>query len=151
MHPCSRCHRHVLVTASDCPFCGAPQRDTGTSLGGFAGVLLGLALAGCGDDTSPDPTGASSTMTTMSTEPTAGESTTGGSNATTEVEGGEAADYGGSGPIEESGLETTPADSGSSDESSGETSGSTGTDTGSSTTDTGSAESADYGGATPRD
>lgn len=90
-------------------------------------------------------------MTTMSTEPTAGESTTGGSNATTEVEGGEAADYGGSGPIEESGLETTPADSGSSDESSGETSGSTGTDTGSSTTDTGSAESADYGGATPRD
>lgn len=150
MHPCSRCHRHVLVTASDCPFCGAPQRDTGTSLGGFAGVLLGLALVGCGDDSTPDPTGASSTMTTTtSPEPTSGDSTTGGSNVTTEVEGGEAADYGGSGPIEESGLETTPAESSSGDESSGSTD-SSGTDTGSSTSDTGSAESADYGGAAPR-
>lgn len=148
MHPCSRCHRHVLVSASECPFCGSPQRDTGTSLGGFAGVLLGLALAGCGDDTTPDPTGASSTMTT-SPEPTAGDSTTGGTNVTTEVEGGEAADYGGSGPIEDSGLETTPVES-SSGEDSSSSGDSSGTDTGATTTDTGSAESADYGGAAPR-
>ncbi len=138
-----------MVSATQCPFCATPQRDTGPGLVGFAGVLLGLALAGCGDD-SGEPTtsvGETSMTTTDATDTDSATST--GTGMTTAVSQSESAasDYGG--PEVTSEVDTsTSVGSASSDSTGG--SDSTGTDSGSSTTDTGSAESADYGGAAPR-
>jgi hypothetical protein len=157
MHPCSRCRRHVLVSTTQCPFCGAAQRDIATHLGGFAGVLLGLALVGCGDD-SETATNAESTMTA----PTETDGTTdpGTSVGVTDSESAEVSDYGGPGSgVDTSTTESTTAsstDASSSTDAASSTdgessSGSSGTDTGSSTSDTGSAEGADYGAAPPRE
>jgi len=159
MYPCSSCRRHVLGSASVCPFCAAPQRDTGSQLGAFAGVLLGLALVGCGDDgTEPTTSVAETTMTMTTTDPTdtdASTSTGGGTTTAAMTETAEASDY--AGPEVTSDFDSSDTQEESSDTSSGDTSSdsggseSTGTDTGSATTDTGTAEGADYGAAPPRD
>lgn len=158
MHPCSSCRRHVLGSASVCPFCAAPQRDTGPQLGAFAGVLLGLALVGCGDDTEPTTSVGETTMTTTATtDPTDTDaSTSNGMTTAVSTESATASDY--AGPEVTSDVDTTDtleeSSSSADDTSSGSDSGgseSTGTDTGSATTDTGTAEGADYGAAPPRD
>jgi hypothetical protein len=159
MHPCSSCRRHVLASSSVCPFCAAPQRDTSSQLG-FAGILLGLALAGCGDDgTDPTTTAAEASMSaSMTTDPTDTDATssTGGGNTTAAMtETAEASDYGGPEVTSDFDTTDTPEESSSGDDTTGtDSSGgsdSTGTDTGSATTDTGTAEGADYGAAPPRD
>src|SRR5687767_3270246 len=105
MYPCHRCRRHVMVGANECPFCAAPQRNGTGPLGGFAGVLLGLTLAGCGDDGNSE-TGASMTQGTSETDPSTTAPTTtmtstteptGTASTSTEEESAEVADYGSAG------------------------------------------------------
>jgi hypothetical protein len=51
---CSRCHRHVLLGATSCPFCGAEALGGSSTLGAAAIALgVGLAVAGCGGTTAP--------------------------------------------------------------------------------------------------
>jgi hypothetical protein len=155
MHPCSSCRRHVLASSSVCPFCATPLRETGSQLGGFAGVLLGLALVGCGDDgTEPTTSIAETTMaTTDPTDPTDTDaSTSTGMTTAVSTESASASDYAGPEVTSEIDTTDTPEESSSSDDSGSESgSDSSGTDTGNATTDTGTAEGADYGGAAPRD
>ena len=134
-----------------CPFCGAPQRDATTPIGGFAGVLLGLALAGCGDDTTEPTTTAAETgqMTDPSATDSSSSSVGETTNSVSDTESAGVSDYGG--PSSGFDASTTASDSttdGTTDTSGG--SDSTGTDTGASSVDTGTAEGADYGGAAPR-
>src|SRR5687768_18293958 len=106
MYPCHRCRRHVMVDSAACPFCAAPQRNGVTPIGGFVGVLLGLALVGCGDDGTAEESGASMSASDPSTgtDPTSGPNTmstsgpTGTMSSSNEEESAEAADYGTAGP-----------------------------------------------------
>lgn len=53
--PCSSCDRFVERSARQCPFCGASIRlATSPVVGGFGGMLLGLALAACTPDSGDD-------------------------------------------------------------------------------------------------
>lgn len=151
-----------MGSASSCPFCGSSLRDAPAPLATVAGVLLGLTLFGCGDDTASE-TGASS-QTMSSTAGT--ETTETGTVGVTDTDSQGASDYGGPSTLEDTGLpQTTDTDGSSSDssssddgssgdttaaESSSSDSGSSGTDTGSSSSDSGSAEGADYGAAPPK-
>jgi hypothetical protein len=154
MHPCSHCRRHLLAKTASCPFCGTAQRDVVTPIGGFAGVLLGLALVGCGDDSSEPTTSAAETgqMTDPSATDSASASVGTTSSAVTDTDTASGADYGG--PT--SGFETSATattDTATEDTTDGTSTGtdSTGTDTGASSSDTGTASGSDYGGAAPRD
>jgi hypothetical protein len=146
---------------ASCPFCGAVLRDVPAPLA-FAGILLGLSLMGCGDDTATDE-GADSGSASNTVSATNGESSSAETGSTTaeETMEGEAADYGGpeatfeetaepeeSGPQPESSSDDTGTTTTGSTDDSG-TSDTSGTDTGATTTDS-SAEGADYGAAPPQ-
>jgi len=147
-----------LAPASACPFCGTALNDSIAPLHAVAGILLGLTMFGCGDDTTNESVGGTQT-TTMSTSETSTET---GTVPVTETMTNGGSDYAGptslesTGPLDTSSSEETVAPESSSDSSSSDTGSesgsesSTGTDTGSSSSDTGSAESADYGGAAPK-
>lgn len=67
--PCPACQRHVRVSESDCPFCGAAigeRQGTGRvpvvtkrlgslAVMAFRTAALGAAIAGCGGDDSSNP------------------------------------------------------------------------------------------------
>jgi hypothetical protein len=48
MLACSSCRRFVRDGSSSCPFCGEGLSDARSPLGGFLGVILGVALSACG-------------------------------------------------------------------------------------------------------
>jgi len=67
MVPCGGCRRFVHESASRCPFCDHTIVNHRSPLGGFLGVIVGVALTGCGaDDEGTDSTsmGGTATMTT---------------------------------------------------------------------------------------
>lgn len=66
MLACSGCGRFVRDESSRCPFCDTAIVHARAPLGGFLGVLVGVALAGCGtgdDDTVGEATSMTTTMT----------------------------------------------------------------------------------------
>jgi hypothetical protein len=147
MFPCLGCRRHVRSTEGECPFCGAPLRASVAPLGGtFATALVGLALAGCGEDkesgTTVGDTMASTDDASGGQESTEGESTAQVSD--TDISGGN--DYGGPETSDSFGDSTTGGDESTGGEGSDSSSG---TDTGDSTADTGTAEGNDYGAVPP--
>ncbi|MCY1054881.1 hypothetical protein [Nannocystis sp. SCPEA4] len=61
MKPCSRCRRHLLSSASPCPFCGQDNRQVGE--GSVLALGLGLVLAAGGGCSTGDKNTESSTNT----------------------------------------------------------------------------------------
>jgi hypothetical protein len=61
MKPCSRCRRHLLSSASPCPFCGQDNRQAGE--GSVLALGLGLVLAAGGGCSTGDKNTESSTNT----------------------------------------------------------------------------------------
>lgn len=74
--PCARCHRHVSITESTCPFCSEPREPTlprSTTFGRMsrAAVFAGAALAttACGKKAKqPGPNPSTSTTTQQQQE-----------------------------------------------------------------------------------
>ncbi len=69
MLACSSCRRFVRDESSSCPFCGEGLVDARSPLGGFLGVILGVALSACGtgDDSDTGATASASSGTAGST------------------------------------------------------------------------------------
>ena len=121
---CSHCSQHVLSSETACPHCGAVVRDGAGRVGRTAGALLmGLALAGCGDKSSDDD----DTMTSVgepeygvgATESYGSEADYGVAETTGLPPGGESSST--TGGEEESGDSSSSGDTG--DSSSGGTTG----------------------------
>jgi hypothetical protein len=102
MKPCSSCHRHLLADAEACPFCGASCPMT--RLAPRVGVILGVALCGCGP-TVLDPGGAGADTSGS------GEPMTSGTGESTSVTITSSSDTG-----ESSSSPSTGFDAGSSDD-----------------------------------
>lgn len=139
MLACSSCRRFVRDGSASCVFCGTALADARSPLGGFFGVILGVALSACGTGDDGDDGATASASSTMGATATGNDST-----------GFETAQplYG---PVITSGMESGGTDTGSTtvpettgplygpvttgeDASSGtDTDGTTGTDTGAST------------------
>lgn len=134
MFPCVACSRHVRSGAASCPFCGTTLRDALAPTHAIAGVVLGLAMMGCGDRGRCEngATTADSSATTM-------QDANCGENSTYDTEAGNGADYGGSEAFDDPDTEDPTADPTLDDDTTTEGSttdlGSTST-TGSSSTDT---------------
>jgi hypothetical protein len=90
--PCGRCGRHVEADASSCPFCGIELRDIGAPPVAV-GLLLGLALMGCGEKDDDDDDATASAPSSMTDS-----SSTGEESSTGEVGEEEGSDYGGAPP-----------------------------------------------------
>jgi len=142
MIPCGGCRRFVQDTASRCPFCDHAIVNHRSPLGGFLGVVVGVALTACGADDGDDSTSMGSTATmsttagtddssgTASTTMTTDDSTSSTSLTTTDSEA--------TGPVY--GPVTEAGSSDTSDTDTDGTSGTSGTD-GSSTDASGSGDS----------
>ena len=122
MQRCPGCSRHVKTDDSACPFCGERLRSAPAPMMALAPLLVGVALAGCGekDDGSEEgvaeESGTSGMTTTTGSETETGGTdtgttgTTGASASTTEEPESGGADYGGPEDAdwgEESGAEDT--------------------------------------------
>lgn len=139
--PCPACERFVLDSSRECRFCGAALHDGPSPLGGFAGILLGLALAACGTTEPSSEDGGSTTVnasTTSTTDDPSATSTSSSSGQITSLDedSAEVAAYAGPGSF----TDTFPDTTGDTD--------STGTGTGTSSTGTSSGTDTGTGSGT---
>jgi hypothetical protein len=109
--PCGRCRRHVEADASSCPFCGVELRDIAAPPLAV-GLLLGLALIGCGekDDDDDNSASAPSSMT---------DSNSAGEESTTEDSASDNVDYGCAAPRETVAVDDLALDDLEDDETTG--------------------------------
>jgi hypothetical protein len=140
--PCPTCSRHVFPETSACPFCGTALRAGVAPPTAVLGLMLGVALAGCGgpssettgtSDTGGGTDSASSTVSSMS-DPTTGVTTT---TASSDSTGGTGSATGSSGSATTSTTSTTSgSDSDTTDDTTGDatTMDGTSTSTGDTTT-----------------
>jgi len=143
---CPTCSVHIKRNEASCPACGAKLGlSTSLSTAALAPIILGLALAGCGDDASGGGTGSDTgTVPTSAGDDgvslsgtsngDAGSTDASGSNSMSDsvdtTFGGDSAAYGV--PTTDDGFDTSGDSSGSDSGTTGG-SGSSGTDDGSST------------------
>jgi hypothetical protein len=78
MLACSSCRRFVRDGSSSCPFCGTGLVDARSPLGGFLGVILGVALTACGPgDDGDDGASATASASATATDTATGNDSTG--------------------------------------------------------------------------
>lgn len=135
MKPCGYCHRHILASSHECPFCGRRPRavDAGLKLS----LVLGLTLAGC-----TDGSGSTSSGTTTENPTAGGETVEQGDttvNAQDDVDDAGASYYAGPAATGTTWYETTTDGSSGSSTTDGETDtqGTSSSDGGSSSDDQG--------------
>ena len=95
MLACSSCRRFVRDDSASCPFCGQALVDGRSPLGGFLGVILGVALTACGGGDDGDD-GASASASETATVTGTGTATTNGVETTGPLYG----------PVSDSGTDT---------------------------------------------
>ena len=127
MIPCARCNRFILADARRCPFCGASLRAAPSPpMPAVASVLLGLAMAACGGDSTNDDGASASMSATNGDSTTMGPGMTSTGSTTTGPPDAEASVAAYGGPD----VDTLPPDEDTADGSTTDT-GTTGTESGS--------------------
>ena len=149
---CFSCECLIDASESQCPFCGAAQRNATApswlAVGITLGLTFGFVTVSCAGDDGTTTAEATSTATTMMSTSTVGTSTT-NVNMTNDSSNADAVTYGGPDSVSDTDWGTTTTTSDPTTTTTEGTSTSTtteGTSTSTTTNDSGNADAVTYGG-----